>query len=46
MDMYQHDSAAKYQFVLRGELIGDGVRDPEHAWQTGNAAAVGCLQRA
>ena len=34
MDMYQHDSATMFQFVLRGELRGDSVQDLEHAWTT------------
>jgi ABC-type transporter Mla MlaB component len=34
MDMYQHDGATMFRFVLRGELAGDRVRDLEHAWIT------------
>jgi len=34
MDMYQHDSATMFKFVLRGELIGSRVLDVEHAWNT------------
>jgi ABC-type transporter Mla MlaB component len=34
MDMYQHDSAARFQFILRGELSGNQVPDLEHAWTT------------
>jgi ABC-type transporter Mla MlaB component len=34
MEMYQHDSAATFQFVLRGELAGDAVTALEHAWRT------------
>lgn len=34
MDMYQHDSAKMFQFVLKGELIGGRVQDLEHAWNT------------
>ena len=41
MDMYQHDSAAEYQFVLRGELMGEGVRDLEHAWHTAESILAG-----
>ena len=41
MDMYQHDSATMFQFVLRGELIGDGVQDLEHAWNTVKSILAG-----
>jgi ABC-type transporter Mla MlaB component len=41
MDMYQHDSATMFQFVLRGELIGDRVRDLEHAWNTATSILAG-----
>ncbi len=41
LDMYQHDSAAMFQFVLRGELIGDGVQDLEHAWKTASSILAG-----
>jgi len=41
MDMYQHDSATMFQFVLRGELMGDGVRDLEHAWHTAESILAG-----
>ena len=34
MDMYQHDSAARFQFILRGELSGNQVPYLEHAWTT------------
>ena len=34
MDMYLHDSAATFRFVLRGELIGDHVAGLRHAWTT------------
>ena len=34
MNMYQHDSATMFRFVLRGELVGDRVQDLEHAWNT------------
>lgn len=34
MDMYQHDSATMFKFVLRGELNGDRVLNVEHAWNT------------
>ena len=32
--MYQHDSAASFEFVLSGNLTGDRVADLEHAWIT------------
>ena len=41
MDIYQHDSATMFQFVLRGELIGDRVRDLEHAWNTATSILAG-----
>src|ERR1017187_2055107 len=34
MEMYQHDSATAFRFVLRGDLIGDQIQDLEHAWTT------------
>jgi ABC-type transporter Mla MlaB component len=34
MDMYLHDSAATFRFVLRGELTGDHVAGLRHAWAT------------
>lgn len=34
MDIYQHDSAATFRFVLSGRLAGDRVRDLEYAWTT------------
>jgi ABC-type transporter Mla MlaB component len=41
MDMYQHDSATVFQFVLRGELGGDSVQDLEHAWTTAKSILEG-----
>ncbi|MGA2326154.1 MAG: hypothetical protein ABSH05_07685 [Bryobacteraceae bacterium] len=38
VDFYQHDSAAMFRFVLRGELCGASVEELEHAWTT--AASV------
>src|SRR5260370_16209714 len=32
MQMFQHDSATMFRFVLRGELTGGDVRELEHAW--------------
>jgi len=34
MKIYQHDSAARFQFVLSGNLTGDRVVSLEHAWTT------------
>ena len=33
-EMFQHDSAMMFRFVLQGELTGDGVKELEHAWTT------------
>jgi anti-anti-sigma regulatory factor len=41
MNMYQHDSATTFQFVLRGELVGDRVEDLEHAWNTAKSILAG-----
>lgn len=41
MDMYQHDSVTRFQFVLRGELIGDRMQDVEHAWNTAKSILRG-----
>ena len=37
--LYQHDGAAAFRFVLRGELSGDAVRDLEQAWNTAQSIA-------
>lgn len=34
MEIYQHDSAATFRFVLRGALAGGRVPELEHAWTT------------
>ena len=34
MDIYQHDSATTFRFVLRGDLAGPHVLELEHAWTT------------
>jgi hypothetical protein len=39
--MYQHDSAAMFQFVLREELSGSQVSDLEHAWITAKSIPNG-----
>ena len=44
MDMYQHDGVEMFEFVLRGELSGDGVQNLEHAWiLRGRFLPEGCL---
>jgi ABC-type transporter Mla MlaB component len=34
MEMFQHDSAMMFRFVLRGELTSSGVQELEDAWNT------------
>ena len=34
MDIYQHDSAAMFRFVLRGHLANEHVLELEQAWTT------------
>jgi len=34
MQMFQHDSATIFRFVVQGERTGDGVEQLEHAWTT------------
>ncbi|PYT24664.1 MAG: hypothetical protein DMG57_27900 [Acidobacteria bacterium] len=34
MQMFQHDSATIFWFVLQGDLTGDGVQELQHAWTT------------
>src|ERR1039458_5638513 len=41
MDIYQHDGAAMFRFVLRGQLIGGRVEDLEHAWSTAKSILDG-----
>jgi ABC-type transporter Mla MlaB component len=41
MDIYQHDTATVFRFVLRGELGGDAVLDLEHAWTTAKSILDG-----
>lgn len=41
MDIYQHDRATMFQFVLRGELSGERVPELEHAWTTANSILAG-----
>ncbi|HVO78485.1 MAG TPA: STAS domain-containing protein [Candidatus Bathyarchaeia archaeon] len=40
MDLYQHDSAAMFRFVLRGDLSGTFVREFEQAWNTATSIAT------
>lgn len=37
MEMYLHDSSARFCFVLRGELSGVSVRELENAWITADS---------
>jgi ABC-type transporter Mla MlaB component len=41
MDMSQHDGTTMFRFVLRGELIGNGVQDLEHAWIAAKSSLPG-----
>ena len=41
MEMFQHDSAGSFEFVLRGELAGDCVRELERAWETAKSILRG-----
>ena len=41
MEMYQHDNAAMFRFVLRGSLTGDRVSELEHAWTTAKSILKG-----
>ena len=41
MEMYQHDSAAMFRFVLRGDLTGGCVSELEHAWTTAKSILNG-----
>ena len=41
MEIYQHDSAAMFRFVLRGDLRGDRVPELEHAWTTAKSILNG-----
>jgi len=40
MDLYQHDSAAMFRFVVRGDLSGMSVREFELAWNTATSIAA------
>ena len=40
MDLYQHDSAAMFRFVVRGDLSGMSVREFEQAWNTATSIAT------
>jgi len=39
--MYQHDGAAVFEFVLRGELTGERVESLLHAWTTAKSIMAG-----
>ncbi len=41
MEMYQHDSATMFRFVLRGDLTGCQVPELEHAWITSRSILKG-----
>jgi hypothetical protein len=41
MEMYQHDSATMFRFVLHGNLAGDRVPELEHAWTTAKSILNG-----
>ncbi len=41
MEIYQHDSAAMFRFVLRGDLTRDQVESLEHAWTTAQSILNG-----
>lgn len=39
--MYQHDTTARYLFVLRGTVADDRVQQLEHAWNTAQSIFAG-----
>lgn len=41
MEMYQHDRAKAFQFVLHGDLVGERVQELEHAWTTAKSILKG-----
>ncbi len=41
MEMYQHDNAKTFRFVLKGELNGDAVRELGYAWETARSVTTG-----
>ena len=41
MDIYLHDRSAAFQFVLKGQLIGDWVQRLEYAWDTARSVLGG-----
>src|SRR5438046_231749 len=41
MEMYQHDGATMFRFVLRGDLTGGDVPELEHAWTTAKSILNG-----
>ncbi len=41
MDIYLHDRSAAFQFVLKGQLMGEWVQSLEHAWDTARSVLKG-----
>lgn len=41
MEIYQHDSATMFRFVLRGELTGEAVKQLQNAWTTAKSILAG-----
>lgn len=41
MDMYLHDSADAFRFILRGDLTAAGARQLEGAWETAKSILEG-----
>jgi hypothetical protein len=41
MELYQHDSAAMFRFVVRGDLTGGRALELEKAWATANSILNG-----
>lgn len=41
MEIYLHDSAARFRFVLRGDLTGGQVPELEQAWTTAKSILKG-----
>jgi ABC-type transporter Mla MlaB component len=37
MELYQHDNAGMFRFVLRGELDAGSLCELEHAWETASS---------
>lgn len=41
MEIYQHDNAKTFRFVLKGELNGDATRELGYAWETASSVTRG-----